>query len=791
MNSPSVPSRRPDFFGQLAATNPFQARARRLFERGRVIAVNGNQADLLVSYDAHNNPLELKQVPIVSGYVPRVGDWVAIQYEAGHAGAPWVTGPSMAGDASEDSAGIGVFSVSETEPADAQKSTIYFDDSRAVWRGYDGTEWVDLSAKVHNLLPDLQGGSAAEYYHFTAAQHGDLQDLGGGEGIASAWVKRLRFKAIDQSATQRTRMFEKDGDFFWAINASYDEVAGTWSRVDITKYAYLVEMRSENGIPSEPVGGIAWWRATPGANPLGAYNAVGGWELGFMMTQHRNFVGGGINFEMDGSGTPPYGRFTQIAGNDVAGGHTLVQRNAWYEGGDSWGRDSHTEESAAVGFDTDGDLFVWWYPDSSDPNGGAPWATSAWQERARLHTHGDVRGRLDVIRSTSETAIACSAFLAKHKTSGDMADGFGGGYALAIEDDAGVENVIGAIYALRAGADNTGKLDFRVATGGTLASKATLDANGNLLLPYTLEVTGQSLFSDKIKFTQTDGNEAIDSLNDGYMDYLATTGHRFNRATEITGDLTIKAAYHQLKLYDTDTSAIEWSISTYLGANLGFFEDGSTLRLTLLTGGDMDLGPNEDVMATIGRAKVGDVIAIADYAGFSHYDHASVTNYALAQQNDGATFLNAATGKSLYFRINNAGGLIMSAAALYPSADSSFTLGSATGPKYFSNTFTDLITFGTGCTIGGAPSMSFNIATGNYGWQIDGTLKASLTALEFSVTGTINTTVSFEVDGMKVVGNQGAAVGDLAIDATLETTITRFNQLLARLRASTGHGLIA
>ena len=474
MNSPSVPSRRPDFFGQLAATNPFQARARRLFERGQVLAVNGNQAELLVSYDAHNNPLELKQVPIVSGYVPRVGDWVAIQYEAGHAGAPWVTGPSMAADASEDSAGIGVFSVSGTEPAEAQKSTIYFDDSRAVWRGFDGTEWVDLSAKVHNLLPDLQGGSAAEYYHCTAAQHGDLQDLCGGDGIASAWVKRLRFKAIDQSATQRTRLFEKDGDFFWAINAGYDEVAGTWSRVDTTKYAYLMELRSENGIPSEPVGGIVWWRATPGANPLGAYNEVGGWELGFMMTQHRNFVGGGINFELDGSGTPPYGRFTQLAGNDLAGGHTLVQRNAWYEGGDSWGRDSHTEESAAVGLDNDGDLFVWWYPDSSDPNGGAPWATSAWQERARLHMHGDVKGRLDVIRSTSETAIACSAFLAKHKTSGNMADGFGAGCAFAVEDSQGQENVLAAVYGVRAGADNTGALSLRAASAGVLTERVTV-----------------------------------------------------------------------------------------------------------------------------------------------------------------------------------------------------------------------------------------------------------------------------------------------------------------------------
>ena len=40
--------------------------------------------------------------------------------------------------------------------------------------------------------------------------------------------------------------------------------------------------------------------------------------------------------------------------------------------------------------------------------------------------------------------------------------------------------------------------------------------------------TGSALFGDKVMFTQTDGDEAIDSLNDGYLDYLATTAHRFN-----------------------------------------------------------------------------------------------------------------------------------------------------------------------------------------------------------------------------------------------------------------------
>jgi len=41
-----------------------------------------------------------------------------------------------------------------------------------------------------------------------------------------------------------------------------------------------------------------------------------------------------------------------------------------------------------------------------------------------------------------------------------------------------------------------------------------------------LQVDGEILATDKIMFTQTDGNEYIDSLNDGYIDIGATTGIR-------------------------------------------------------------------------------------------------------------------------------------------------------------------------------------------------------------------------------------------------------------------------
>ena len=475
-----APALRPDFFGQLAATDPHQGRARRLFERGQVVGVNGNQANLLVGYDARNNPLELKQVPIISGYVPRMGDWVSIQYEAGHSGAPWVTGPSMAADERGDSAGIGVFSVGSSAPLNPSESTVYFDTSRATWRGWDGEDWVDFSAKLHNNLSDVQGGEPGAYYHFTDVEYGMLKALQDGSGMNSAWVKQLKFQSIGTMPTSRTRLIEKDGDFFWTINAEYDEAEDHWNRIDTSEYSYLIACHSKNSIPTEPIGGLVWWRAVPGSNPIGDWASVGGWELGFMMTEHRNYVMGGMNLEMDGSGAPPYGRLTHVGADDASGTIvTAIQRNSWYEGGGQWGRDCHDEHSGIAGFDAGGDFFVSWYPDSS--RGSAPWDTSAWHERGRFHLGQDgIQGRFDVIRTSNETAAPGSAFFSKHRTSGDMVDGFGAGYALAIEDNAGVENIIGAMYALRSGTDNTGELSWHVARNGALAERMSLSADGNL-----------------------------------------------------------------------------------------------------------------------------------------------------------------------------------------------------------------------------------------------------------------------------------------------------------------------
>jgi hypothetical protein len=66
----------------------------------------------------------------------------------------------------------------------------------------------------------------------------------------------------------------------------------------------------------------------------------------------------------------------------------------------------------------------------------------------------------------------------------------------------------------------------------------------------------------------------------------------------------------------------------------------------------LDVGGDADEFALIGRARVG-YNSHSDYASFQHRDSATSGGYALLQQSTGATYLNAASGQPIYFRINN------------------------------------------------------------------------------------------------------------------------------------------
>ena len=59
-----------------------------------------------------------------------------------------------------------------------------------------------------------------------------------------------------------------------------------------------------------------------------------------------------------------------------------------------------------------------------------------------------------------------------------------------------------------------------------------------------------------------------------------------------------------------------------------------------------------DASAEIGRVHVGHM-GFSDFAGFSHVDNNTSTNYALLQASNGKTYLNSASGQPIDFRIGN------------------------------------------------------------------------------------------------------------------------------------------
>lgn len=96
-----------------------------------------------------------------------------------------------------------------------------------------------------------------------------------------------------------------------------------------------------------------------------------------------------------------------------------------------------------------------------------------------LHAVGSTSGGFAQLeRTTSATTNLAGVAILKATSSGDMADTFGTQLAFNIEDTAAVSNQIALIAASRAGADNTGNLDFYTANAGTVTSKLKVSSAG-------------------------------------------------------------------------------------------------------------------------------------------------------------------------------------------------------------------------------------------------------------------------------------------------------------------------
>jgi hypothetical protein len=89
-------------------------------------------------------------------------------------------------------------------------------------------------------------------------------------------------------------------------------------------------------------------------------------------------------------------------------------------------------------------------------------------------------------------------------------------------------------------------------------------------------------------------------------------------------------------------------------------------------GDSLDIARDTDASAEIGRAHIGNVNQ-GDHAGFSHVDQNFSGNYALLQSSTGNTFLNAASGQTVHYRINNSDVMTMDNTGLGITGDLTLT----------------------------------------------------------------------------------------------------------------------
>ena len=85
----------------------------------------------------------------------------------------------------------------------------------------------------------------------------------------------------------------------------------------------------------------------------------------------------------------------------------------------------------------------------------------------------------------------------------------------------------------------------------------------------------------------------------------------------------------------------------------------------------------------------------ADHAGFSHRDAGGTGNYALLQSPAGATYLNAASGQTIYFRVNNSDTMYMTSTQLQFNDNKKVILGNDSDLQLFHDGSNSYIQNGT------------------------------------------------------------------------------------------------
>ena len=149
-------------------------------------------------------------------------------------------------------------------------------------------------------------------------------------------------------------------------------------------------------------------------------------------------------------------------------------------------------------------------------------------------------GNESLRNSTGSYNVGIGAFAGYRQSTGSNQLFISGGTLYA---DAATEKTNSIIYGVTAATPENQILSLNANVGIGTTSPAT-----------KLDVNGITTFRDAVYFTQTDGNEYIDSLNDGYLDIGATTGIRLLTDTVVTGSVDASTGFK-----DNGTAGIDGS----------------------------------------------------------------------------------------------------------------------------------------------------------------------------------------------------------------------------------------
>lgn len=123
---------------------------------------------------------------------------------------------------------------------------------------------------------------------------------------------------------------------------------------------------------------------------------------------------------------------------------------------------------------------------------------------------------------TANTTVRV-AVQVRSTTSNDMADGFGTGLNGIIADNAGVDNVIGAIQFVRSGADNSGIIRFRSYSAGTASTALDINPDKSIKLYGTVGFNNTNPISKPTVTGSRGSNAALASLLTALANYGLVT----------------------------------------------------------------------------------------------------------------------------------------------------------------------------------------------------------------------------------------------------------------------------